>query len=233
MAGLPIAVIGRVGFAMLTGQDVHRWLPLGVLLWEARHADAARQQQVAAEVLRRYTADTLSPDQADAALAAALDIQGDVSRPWATEWGDLVETVKTDGKLSDEQQHRFQNQAAVLEWKVRPRVRAGDPIPIIATLTEARVGSSTMPGSESTRMVHGSITNFDADKVEVVLRPSRDAALLTLDLERIYGAQIVFKNVEIQFHQMNSGRVLTGTGGMKRKGGFNPFGAIQRLMGGP
>jgi hypothetical protein len=139
---LPALAIGTAGFAMLTGQDAHRWLPLGALLWESRHADATRQQQIGAEVLKRYTAKALSPDQVDAAVDAALEIQGNASRPWAVEWGDLIEAVKSDGKLSDARQHRYQNQAAVLEWKARPTISEDDPLPIVVKLKEARIGAA-------------------------------------------------------------------------------------------
>jgi hypothetical protein len=139
-----LLAIGSTGFAMLTGQNVHQWLPLGFLLWEARHADATRGQQVAAEVLGRQNAKKLNESQFSQAVETALDIQADVSIPWATEWGDLIEARRSQGSLSDEQLHRFLNHAAApLTWKVRPRVIVGDPIPVLATLTEARIGSAS------------------------------------------------------------------------------------------
>ncbi|MEX2219586.1 MAG: hypothetical protein WD749_12605 [Phycisphaerales bacterium] len=144
LAGFPMLLVGTAAFAMLTGSEVDSYKPFWLLSWEARYVSAARSQSIATEIGRRIAAKTLAPEQRAAAVAVALDIQGDPTRPWCHQWGDLIEDARMDGKLSDEDQARFRRQAAVLEWTARPRVRAGGVLPVVAKLKEARVGSQTM-----------------------------------------------------------------------------------------
>jgi hypothetical protein len=139
---LPLAAIAVTGFALLTGSDIHKYMPLGVLLWESRHTDPPRQQAIAAEILRRYNAKTFSEDQIQSLVGVALDLQGDLKAVWAPAWGDFIDSVRLDGKLTDAQRDRYHAQATVLEFQVRPNVRAGDSIPVMVRLKEARVGSS-------------------------------------------------------------------------------------------
>ncbi len=143
LCGLPAAALATTLFAILTGTDVHKYLPLGVLMWESRYADAARSKAIAAELLARYSGKKLDEDQGARAVACALDVQGNERIPWAAEWGDLIETARTDGKLAEADEARFRTQAAVLKFVARPRVRAGDPFPVSITLKEARIGSGT------------------------------------------------------------------------------------------
>jgi hypothetical protein len=143
LVGLPAAALATTAYAMLTGADVHKYMPVGFLLWEARHADAARSKAVAAELLARYNGKKLEEEQVTRVMECALDVQGDERLPWATEWGDLIETGRSDGKLSEADQARFRVQSAVVALKPRPRVRIGDPAPLVISLKEARIGSST------------------------------------------------------------------------------------------
>jgi hypothetical protein len=143
LVGLPLLMIATAGWALLTGAEIDQYKPLGLLTWEARHTSAARMTSIAKELNRRVSKRLLSAAQRDSAVKTALAIQEDVSKPWCPEWGDLVEDARVDGVLAKDDDERFRRNAAVLEWKVRPKVRAGDAVPIVATVKEARVGSSS------------------------------------------------------------------------------------------
>ena len=138
---LPLATFAMTVFAMITGSDVHKYLPTGVLLWEARYADAQRSGAIAAELLGRYNAKKLDASAAARAVSCALDVQENSRIPWAGSWGDLIETANLDGKVSKEDLARYYAHAAVLEFHVRPRVRIGEAIPVVIKLKEARIGS--------------------------------------------------------------------------------------------
>ncbi len=135
--------LGTLAFATLAGADLNTYKPVGLLLWEGRNAGVASAQAAGQELLDRLTANRLSKAQVSTAVAAALDLQGDPDARWSETWGDLIERARLNGNLSDAQVQRWRHQAAVLEWRVRPRVRSGDPIPVCVSLKEARVGSTT------------------------------------------------------------------------------------------
>lgn len=141
---MPLAAIGMTGFAMLTGSDVRAYMPLGVLLWEAKYADAARSKAIASEVLSRYNAKRLDESQVAKVVERALEVQGDTSIAWDEKWEDLIETADGDGKVSDEQKTLYHRQSLVLDFKWRKRVKPGASLPVIAKVKEARIGSSSV-----------------------------------------------------------------------------------------
>jgi transposase len=125
-----ILPIGAAGFAAITGQDINQYKPLGLLLWEARHADAKNGKAIAADLLTRMLSGKLTPAQEDRITDLALARQEDPTVPWDDAWGDLIDRAKLDGRLSADQQQRFLRNLVVPRLKVRPHVATGDPIPI-------------------------------------------------------------------------------------------------------
>jgi hypothetical protein len=134
--------IGAAGFAAITGQDVNQYKPLGLLLWEARRADAKTGKPIAADLMTRMLSGKLTPAQEDRITDLALARQQDPGLAWDEAWGDLIERAKLDGRLSTDQQQRFLKILLVPRLKARPRVATGDPIPI-SVESEIR-GSSSM-----------------------------------------------------------------------------------------
>lgn len=143
LAAVPLAPFGTVGWALLTGTNIDTYKPLGILLWEAHHSDRGRLDAIAGEIADRILRQKLSPDQYQRVIEEALAFQGDPSRPWSESWGDLIERARLDGVLTSSQAERFRSQAAVIDLRVRPRIQAGGTTPVLLTLKEARVGSSS------------------------------------------------------------------------------------------
>jgi hypothetical protein len=143
LVGLPLFAIGTAAFAMLTGSDLNKHKPLGLMLWEAKRLDSTRLQPLATELVNRYTAKQLDDDQVASVVETVLEIQGDPKRVWCLELGSFLEQARNDGKATKEHERQFRKQATVLDWRVRPRVRAGDPIPVVISLKEARIGGSS------------------------------------------------------------------------------------------
>lgn len=143
LAAVPLAPIGTIAWALVTGTNIDSYKPLGLLLWEAKHSDTQRLDAIAAEIQARLMGRTVAPSQYQRVVEATLELQGDTSRPWSEAWGDLIERAKLDGVLTQEDEDRFHSQAAVIEVQTRPTAQAGGVIPARLKLKEARVGSST------------------------------------------------------------------------------------------
>jgi hypothetical protein len=141
---LPVLAIGTIVFAIVTGTDLNSYKPLGLLEWEAERANAARSKLIGSELHKRIMVKGIPKDRYDRIVQAALDYQGNAGRPWSVEWGDIIEQADTDGKLSKEDKSRYRRQAAVLTFEARPRVRLGDDIPVVAKLSEKRIGTAAM-----------------------------------------------------------------------------------------
>jgi len=143
LIAMPTSLIVAGVAAVLTGSDIARYTPVGVLLLQGRYGDSAASAAAAKELMRRESSGTLSAAQLDSGVQVALDIQEDLSRPWSPEWGDLIETASVNGTLSDSDKARFQKNAAVIELECRPKVSAGGVLPVRTKLKEARIGSGT------------------------------------------------------------------------------------------
>jgi hypothetical protein len=137
---MPLAPIGAALFAAVTGTDVNRYKPLGLLLWEVDRVNPKKAVAIAAELLTRLQAPVVDPAQEAAILAYTLDRQADPARAWSKEWGDIVDRVRLSGRLSKEDQKRFLLQSVMPTLTARPRVTAGEVFPI-GIETELRAGS--------------------------------------------------------------------------------------------
>lgn len=143
LAATALVPFGIVSYAAVTGGDINKYKPLGLLLWEGRLADAARSVKITDELMSRILAGKLAPDQYQKIIATALAIQGDHAHPWSEGWGDLIERAHFDGVLSKQDHARFIAQAPVFELVTRPAVAVGGKLPVLIKLKEARVGSTT------------------------------------------------------------------------------------------
>lgn len=141
---LPAAMIGTVGFGILTGKDFNEYKPTGLLIWEGKHLGAAVGGKAAAELERRSSKRGADKELIATIAAAALDIQGDPRRPWDEKWGDIIENALLTKILDDQDKQRYYDQAVVLAFEARPRVPAGGGLPVAAILKESRVGSGSM-----------------------------------------------------------------------------------------
>jgi hypothetical protein len=143
LAGLALVTIVGVALAMVSGTDVNEYKPVGLLSWEGRRGSEAISAGAAKELLARLQDGRLSESQVRTAVRTALAVQADESRAWSEAWGDIVETAKTKGHVSEEEYQEFRNHAAVLEVETRSRVALGDPVPVVVRLKEVRMGSGS------------------------------------------------------------------------------------------
>jgi hypothetical protein len=141
---LPMATIGVVLFATLTGAELNTYKPLGLLLWEARRPNDKTAAAAAEEIHGRFQRGALEPARRQTVIDTAIGIQRDPSLIWSEKWGDVIAAAHTSGDIDKDQFAEFGAQAAVLESRARPAVAAGEDIPIAILLKEARVGSGHM-----------------------------------------------------------------------------------------
>ncbi len=157
----PVLLLVGVFLSIVSGSSIDRFKPVGLLLFESRFAGPERSAALAAELVSRQSNGTLSAAQRARVVGAALRRQGDPACPWDTAWGELIDDARVDGTLSDADTNRFLNQAAVVDVVARARLRAGDPLPLMVDLAEARVG----PGSQLLAAVHLGAASIDGKAV--------------------------------------------------------------------
>lgn len=152
VVGLLLAAGGltrlATGVAREVSRDPDHWKPSAWLAREAFGEDAARRADAIDELKGRLQNGKLSDGSIATLTEAALARQADNGRPWDTAWGDWVETARLDSKLTDEQWNAYLRRAAEqvvasARVRVRPRVRRGDPFPLVVEHSPARVGTRT------------------------------------------------------------------------------------------
>ncbi|MFA6045091.1 MAG: hypothetical protein WC718_08910 [Phycisphaerales bacterium] len=137
----PAVPLGAVGYAALTGTDINGMLPVGVLLWEAKHATPASGEKIANELLRRAQAKKLSASQYTKAIDAALAMQADPKAPWSEAWGNFIDNARLDGTLSPAGRDAYEQHSASFTLSTRNKTAAGATLPATIKLNEARVAS--------------------------------------------------------------------------------------------
>ncbi|MBS0198331.1 MAG: hypothetical protein JSR77_16380 [Planctomycetes bacterium] len=142
LAAVPLMPAGAIGYAAITGQDINKYKPLGLLLWESKHAEKSQSLSIADELMARWLAGKFSSDQSVRVVEAALALQGDVNRPWTENWGDLIERAKLDGILTKAQSEQYLKQAAPLTLETREKTHAGASLPLLIKAGPPRVSSS-------------------------------------------------------------------------------------------
>ena len=138
-----LALAGLLAWVRARDVDHQKHKPVWWLANDACSSDVAQRRNAFAELNRRRTARLLSPRHVQSLVERALAVQGNPARVWDAGWGDWLETVRTEGKLSPEQWSRYWRQAWTWKLTTRPRVRRGDPLPVWIAATSPRIGSRT------------------------------------------------------------------------------------------
>jgi hypothetical protein len=139
----PMATLGAYGYALFTGVNLDLHKPLAVLEWELNRAGAARSRMIAEELLVRMGRKETPRAEFDRIVELALERQGDRSRRWCPEFGEIISEADMALRLDKDRGERFRRQATVLDVAARERVRVGEMLPVVVALGESRVGKST------------------------------------------------------------------------------------------
>ena len=134
IGGLVSVLIGRVNWMQVKPVS---WLRADALAGPGTVSDLALN-----ELLRRLKASQLSSGQIDTLVSDALRMQADLARTWQSGWGNIIETARAGGAVSDEDWRTYAKQAlaAAFTLQVRSKVRRGDPVPYRIRELAGRVG---------------------------------------------------------------------------------------------
>ena len=143
IALLPVAPAAVMLYAAVTGTNIAKYTPTGVLLWQTRVSSPEVNKTIANELIDRLTKGVLDKAQSSAVAERALALQADRSSQWDAVWGDVIERINLNGDLSTAQEDRFRQQAVSLSGRTRGTVRPGDALPIIVKCAPGRVGSAS------------------------------------------------------------------------------------------
>jgi hypothetical protein len=198
----PAAVLGAVGYALITGVNLDIHKPLEVLEWELKRAGPARSRTIAEELLARLKKKGTPRRDYERIVELALAVQGDPTRPWSTEWGEVISEADMSSRLNKERSERFRKQAAVLDVKVRERVKVGDELPISVQLIDSRVG----PLSDLMTVVSRAECWLDGKELKHAVAAERKAS------QRRMPGQVRY--VAAFYHYGRGNRMSYGSGGL-------------------
>src|SRR5688500_1493721 len=130
---------GLLAWGTARGGDWNRHKPGAWLVREARGRDLDARDAALAELTRRFKDGKLPQEHFAGVLDIALDIQGDVWRPWSDAAGDVIGAARDAGQLPPAKRARYVRQVCPPQLKVPPELRRGDPLPVSITLPAPRL----------------------------------------------------------------------------------------------
>ena len=167
------------------------------------------------ELLDAYQS-SLSEADAHRFVVATLKAQQDRDIPWESVWGDQIEQLRREGKLSDTQWEEYLTHAAFLRCTFRRTVRADSPIPFcIREEAVPHSGSSPPPfvrrGETSSSDFYTTISyqlktatlNCDSGQHEVLIarnRPQRDSKELVAHADDFWPRAPFYFRLEEYLH---------------------------------
>lgn len=110
--------------------------------WLAREWTRGSSPIALDELLRRASANELSPERARSLAEFALALQANRSKTWDKRHGFLIEIAHAQGHLSPTQWQRYARQTFDVSLVARPSARRGDPMPMQIRFAEARSGGA-------------------------------------------------------------------------------------------
>lgn len=126
-AGLLLLALGLGGSVMYAQMQSFDWntiKPAWLLIREMPDSSSARR-----ELAARIKNKAITPAEVTRIVHVGLDWQGDLTKPWLTDWGDLIEEARRVQMVSEEDWNRYVRQApGPMELQIRPRLERGQPI---------------------------------------------------------------------------------------------------------
>src|SRR5205823_714694 len=83
----------------------------GWIAWTSDGTNVAARDAALWNLKTRFDRGLLSTEQMVYLVEAGLTVQGDIRRPWARQWGDLIEGGRKTGIVSDQQWRKYAAQS--------------------------------------------------------------------------------------------------------------------------
>lgn len=135
---LMVAVAGAAAMGVMTarGFNWYRVMPQWML---ERQAVAGGSDEAGAteELAARLSKGEVDAERAARLVARGLAVQADASRPWLKDWGRMVETARTEGRITDAVWEQYLRNAFPLEVVVS----SGNP----GLLSQTPAGQAALP----------------------------------------------------------------------------------------
>lgn len=128
---LACSFLAYQSYVSLRNYDWLRILPFSMVIDRTDHPNVTTQQGAFAELTRRLTRKTLTPEQVARIVSITLAAQADKQQPWQHEWGDLLELARRQNQVPDTDWLRYARQSTYREILVRSPVAVGDPLVVL------------------------------------------------------------------------------------------------------
>lgn len=143
IALLPLAPMAVLVYAAVTGTNIARYTPTGILLWQTRISSPAVNKTIADELISRLEKKELDKSQSGMVADRVLAMQADKTLEWDEMWGNVIDRINLNGDLSKQQLDKFRQQAVTLSGRTRAAVRPGDALPLVIKAGPGRVASNS------------------------------------------------------------------------------------------
>lgn len=133
---------GWKGWSLTRDPRTTRFKPAWMLLSDLDSTNPKVADSATNELTVRIDLGRLSDSQVAALAERGLAKQADRSGAWDMRWGQLVESGRDRGAVTDEQWKRYVDQSLAISLRIRPTVRLGDAAPVMLEWNGARVGGA-------------------------------------------------------------------------------------------
>lgn len=130
---------------VLRGVNWYEHKPVWWLLYDAKRGNPASAPPSIFELHRRMNAGEMDNESRDHVLQTALAFQADSSKPWFSEWGEMIESAYDKGLLNEADWLRYARQgvSAGLKIRVREFTMIGRPVPLSVSTSTDRLCRQT------------------------------------------------------------------------------------------
>jgi hypothetical protein len=169
----PVAILVGVGMFIhgiqAANVDWNKYAPNWWLLRSVRAGQPDCSDRVLTELVLRMSIGQLSADQGRQLANQALIIQADAVRPWRTDWGVILEAAHERGLVDEAQWQRYWQQSIQQGLRARPRVVAGDPLPLLVEWGRVRMATRPEDAAQPRFRLQLSLTSSTVDSTPVSL----------------------------------------------------------------
>lgn len=139
---LALLVAALVFATVFLGTTANPYKPVWLLSLELTGPRDGKANAASNELVTRLRAGKLSQAAVGKLVTGALDRQADITRPWRTGWGDIIEAARAAKLVSDADWARYARNCVALTIITRETIRVGDPF-VVGLMPDSRVAAKS------------------------------------------------------------------------------------------